>query len=91
MYFVQKSLFKKYKTNFSQNKNCIIQNSVNITKNTSERRINTNKIKFLILSRLLETKNIPFLIKTFKNDNFFLNINCILLEMETKKQNNQNV
>lgn len=69
--FCSKSLFEKYKTNFSQKKNCIIQNSVNIIKNTSERKINTSKIKFLILSRLLKTKNIPFLIKTFKNDNFF--------------------
>ena len=69
--FCSKSLFEKYKKKFTQKKNCIIQNSVDIVKNTSERRINTSKIKFLILSRLLKTKNIPFLIKTFKNDDFF--------------------
>ena len=85
--FCSKTLSEKYKIIFNQKKNCVIQNSINIIKNIPEKKINSNKIKFLVLSRLLKTKNIPFLIKTFKNDSFFSNHQLYIVGDGNQKNN----
>lgn len=71
--FCSYTLSKKYKK-LIKNKNCVIQNSINLLKKKRKlKKINEKKIKFLVLSRLIKTKNIEFLIKSFKENEFFSN------------------
>ena len=70
--FCSRTLKKKYKF-FVKKKSSIILNSINTNKISVRKKINQKKIKFLILSRLIDSKNIEFLINTFKENQFFDN------------------
>tara|TARA_B100000989_G_scaffold63157_2_gene43599 strand:- start:1077 stop:2159 length:1083 start_codon:yes stop_codon:yes gene_type:complete len=84
--FCSKSLYLKY-NHYFENKNYVIQNSIKVNKENKEKKINKHEIKFFTLSRLIKTKNISFLIKTFKNNNFFSNHKLYIIGDGNEKNN----
>jgi hypothetical protein len=71
--FCSKTLSYKYK-NIIKHKHCVIQNSINLIENKiNKRSLKNNTLRFVVLSRLIKTKNIEFLINAFKDYDFFQN------------------